>query len=382
MCNPPQPGTPGPSTPPSDTPPDWESITLPAAHILAHLTDAHCHPTDLSPSTETYDAVQLGGLAAMAVCDDQSAVAALGAARGWAEGEVGPGKGRVVAAFGYHPWFSHRFSLHDPAPPKEEHYLEVFAPKPALAAQLGDFLPLLPEPESFSARLERIRSDVVAARAAGRLAMVGEIGLDSAARVRIWPRTRDESSVLTPFRTTLAHQTALARAQLALAVELGVPASVHCVAASGPTLRLLESVRAADARFSRINIDMHSCGGWKPEFLAQAARTMPNLYFSPSVLLTARSPAGAAAVRAIPRDRVLVESDLHDVAQSTRLVWASVLWVAACRGWRVESAEQWEGVEEEDDEFDEKGRLVERAEGEVWAVRTIERNWARFMGLI
>lgn len=214
--------------------------------------------------------------------------------------------------------------------------------------------------------------------------MVGEIGLDSAARVRIWPRSRDEQSVLTPFRTTLAHQTALAKAQLALAVELGVPASVHCVAASGPTLRLLEGVRATDPpRFSRINIDMHSCGGWKPEFLAQAARTMPNLYFSPSVLLTARSPAGAAAVRAIPRDRVLVESDLHDVTQSTRLVWAAVLWVSACRGWRVEEGdEEWDGVEEEEDEFDEKGRLVERAEGEVWAVRTIERNWARFMGLI
>ncbi|TXT06154.1 hypothetical protein VHUM_03627 [Vanrija humicola] len=321
----------------------------------------------------------------MAVCDDQGAVSDLGAARGWADGELAAGRaGRVVAAFGYHPWFSHRFSLHDPAPDKAAHYAEVFAPKPALAGQLDEFLPLLPEPEAFSTRLERIRADITAARAAGRLAMVGEIGLDSAARVRIWPRTRDEASVLTPFRTTLAHQTALARLQLALAVELGVPASVHCVAASGPTLRLLESVRADDpARWSAINVDMHSCGGWKPEFLAQAARTMPNLYFSPSVLLTARSPAGAAAVRAIPRDRVLVESDLHDVAQSTRLVWAAVLWVAACRGWRVETGDEtWDAVEEEDDEFDDKGRLVERAETDVWAVKTLERNWARFMRLI
>ncbi|KAL1409443.1 Cut9-interacting protein scn1 [Vanrija albida] len=320
MCNP---AAPGPSTPPvpeGDAPPDWETLALPPAHILAHC---------------------------------------------------------------YHPWYVHRFSLHDPPPAKAEHYAEVFAPKPALAAQLPDFLPLLPEPEAFAPRLERIRADVLAARGAGRLAMVGEIGLDSAARVRIWPQSPGQASTLTPFRTTLAHQTEIARRQLALAVELGAPVSMHCVAASGPTLRLLEGVRAADARFGAINVDMHSCGGWKPEFLAQAARTMPNLYFSPSVLLTARSPAGAAAVRAIPRDRVLVESDLHDVAQSTRLVWAAVLWVAGCRGWRVEGgSERWEGVEEEDDEFDDRGRLVERAEGEVWAVRTIERNWARFVGLI
>lgn len=50
---------------------------------LTAVTDAHCHPTDLSPSDDEYAAVSLGGLAAMATNDDQEAVRALASKRGW-----------------------------------------------------------------------------------------------------------------------------------------------------------------------------------------------------------------------------------------------------------------------------------------------------------
>lgn len=109
---------------------------------------------------------------------------------------------------------------------------------------------------------------------------------------------------------------------------------------------------------------------------------------------------------------MLVESDTHDVTQSTRLVWAATVWIAQVKGWKiegkdpgiweegwsaddlVETDEEWErrqsgcrtvGIQKGDGKGKNKGtqgKKREEAEEEVWTVRTLERNWARFMGLI
>jgi hypothetical protein len=48
------------------------------------VTDAHCHPTDLDQTQETYDTVALGGIASMAtIPEDQAKVASLAKERGW-----------------------------------------------------------------------------------------------------------------------------------------------------------------------------------------------------------------------------------------------------------------------------------------------------------
>jgi Tat protein secretion system quality control protein TatD with DNase activity len=182
----------------------------------------------------------------------------------------------------------------------------------------------------------------------------------------------------------MSHQVAIARAQLEVAIDLGVPVSLHCVSASGATLELLQAARKAHGhRFSRINICIHSCGGMSSAFLSQAAKVLPNTFFSPSVTVTARSNGAAESVRVIPRDRLLVESDAPDARELTRIVWAAVEWVAECRGWRVEGEDtpEWEDLDEEE-EYDDRGRIRVMPENEVWAVRTLERNWARFMGLV
>ena len=147
------------------------------------------------------------------------------------------------------------------------------------------------------------------------------------------------------------------------------------------------------ARFAAINVDLHSGGGWSPEFWAQAEvrellflsrlilptprlaiqtdrpsltkqRALPNLYASPSIAITARSPAAASLIRAISRDRMLVESDSADVRHSTRLVWGATEWIARCKGWALEDTDADEGDE-----------------GSEWVVRVLERNWERFMRL-
>ena len=68
------------------------------------MTDAHCHPTDLTHKPEIYDEVPLGGLASMGTTvEDQEKVYELGRQRGWKEGSISRGikEGvKVVSCFG------------------------------------------------------------------------------------------------------------------------------------------------------------------------------------------------------------------------------------------------------------------------------------------
>lgn len=295
------------------------------------VTDAHVHPTDKSPSANDYDAVPLGCLAAMST-HDQDGVKAVA------------GRSDIVPCFGYHPWFVHRYYLGAP-PTKRDHYMGVLCPKKKQMKEFDALLPQLPEPESFGPLIDAMRENI---RSCG--AIVGEIGLDSTARMRVWS---GGTGTLTPFRTAMAHQTALCKLQLDLADELGVPASLHCVNASGAIMELLKGHRS--------NACIHSCGGMSPDFVTQLAR-MPNIYFSPSILITAR--LGDEVVRAVPRDRMLVESDTSNIADISRLVWAAVVWIARCKEWKLESIDD--------------GACG--AGDDVWTVQTLERNWCRFLG--
>ncbi|ODN78304.1 hypothetical protein L202_03948 [Cryptococcus amylolentus CBS 6039] len=408
-------------------PPDWETIDLPPDYILAHLTDAHCHPTDLTHPPEVYDAVKLGGLAGMAtVREDQDKVRDLSLEREWMgggggrKGKEGRGVGVVACFVGYHPWFTHRYTFSPPEslPSKEEHYTSLFFPASSSSSTsstpqsekqsqdrhlLSTLLPYMPEPLPFQPMLAKLREDLKKSLGEGRLTMLGEVGLDGSARMR-WPvgakhlhpdyqdpkgegEEEEEWRRLTPFKVPLPHQRAILQAQIDIAIELGVNVSLHSVACSGPTMDALMEVKK----------------NYGERFLRRVNKHLPNLFISPSIPITSRSPHAPALIRAIPRNRMLVESDCHDVRLVTRFVWGVVRWVGEVRGWSVEGLEPWPGAgarggggrggggeggiqegdwemqEEEDEVYDEKGRLVE---GPVWTVRQVERNWARFMRLI
>jgi TatD family hydrolase len=144
--------------------------------------------------------------------------------------------------------------------------------------------------------VEELQERVVGACAETRkrLRAIGECGLDFA-RART-PESRD-------------HQLAVFRAQLELARATGLPLSIHCVRAQGPMLDLLRE-RPTPASV------MHAFSG-----SAQSARALVEaghyISFAANVCVPNARKVIAAA-RAVPDDRLLLETDTPDQTPPSR----------------------------------------------------------------
>lgn len=117
-------------------------------------------------------------------------------------------------------------------------------------------------------------------------ASVGEMGLDR------WIEGHD-----------LAAQEAAFRVQLALAVELDRPLTIHCVRAIGP---LMDLVRALP--LPRRGFLLHSWNG-PVELVPELVRRGTYFSFSAHHLRPTKADLRAQFASAIPADRVLVETD-------------------------------------------------------------------------
>lgn len=131
-------------------------------------------------------------------------------------------------------------------------------------------------------------------------ALVGEVGVDRAAVI---PGSR--------ARVRFDHQMALLRQQLAVAAELGRPVSIHCVRGYGHLLQLFAGL-PRDGGGCPPAVMLHSYGG-SPEDVARFCR-LPDIgrrfFFSFSSAINGRAPDKMAArIRAVPDDRLLLESD-------------------------------------------------------------------------
>lgn len=195
--------------------------------------------------------------------EDQSKVAALARSR----------PDRIVPAFGYHPWWAHRISLSTPAGTVLDHtahYRALFLlgsssstsqpPNSALESAFARLLPTLPSPIP----LADVLADVRAHLTEFPTAMLGEVGIDRAARIPF--SQADESDggnngqTLSPFSTPFAHQLAILEAQLSLAVELRRNVSLHSVKAPAQTRALFDRMAATHgAAWFAISVDVHSC---------------------------------------------------------------------------------------------------------------------------
>ncbi|KAB8073382.1 hypothetical protein BDV29DRAFT_175615 [Aspergillus leporis] len=367
--------------------------------------DAHCHPTDTMSSIADIPKMRATTLTIMATRgEDQDLVhqTATPLKDGQPSSFPGQGTGRVLPCFGWHPWFSHQI-LNDTGKTepevalesdrKQAHYSKVLTPSPD-----DLFISALPDPKPLSQLISETRERLLAHPAA----LVGEVGLDRAFRLpQSWTQeeteNRDstmtpgsrEGRTLSPHRVQLEHQKAVLEAQLRLAGELRRPVSVHSVQAHGAVFDLFKKLwsgherkkpsgRERARRYSAANahaesdaeeeqqelhkaeepplpfpprICMHSYSG-PVEPLKQFlnASNPSDIYFSFSSVINFNGPTPQKVVeviKALPDDRILIESDLHTAGQQMDDLLEEVArQICELRGWDLHQgvqrlAENW-----------------------------------------
>lgn len=127
------------------------------------------------------------------------------------------------------------------------------------------------------------------ALSSGGAVALGECGLDA-------PSSEAGAS--------MARQVAVLSAQLALARRYGLPVLLHCLGAHGPLLALLEAEPLPAGGI------LHSWSG-SAEQVAPFARLGLGFAFAGPITFE-RARRGPAAVRAVPRDLLLLETDAPD----------------------------------------------------------------------
>lgn len=275
---------------------DERAVPVSAAWDLPALLDSHRHygpiarpGTDaVAPPLPNPDEV-LAALAARVSCIcavspriDWSHVAALAAADAAHAAAVGgpEAKPRVVPGFGVHPWFA-------------DHTIPRDAEEPAAG-------------EPWDAALRRLL-------AAHPTAMVAEIGLDKACAA------------------DFAVQLRVFQQQLDIAAELGRAVSVHCVRAFGPMLdeftrRPVEKLPPA--------VVLHGYSGsadFAKSLLKLSKKRGARFFFGVAAATTGRLAHCDPLLRALPADRIVLESDAHTGDDQALCLAAAVeMLTAAC----------------------------------------------------
>lgn len=357
--------------------------------------DAHCHPTDTLATLRQIPDMKAKVLTVMATrAQDQELVAKAADDLGITgkdsiESLAGSSNAhKILPAFGWHPWFSHQ--MFDEAEydgssalnseQKILHYQNVLAPK----SEDQTFLQSLPDPRPFGHFIRQTRDYLLRYP----LALIGEVGLDKSFRIPenwlpddgcrcgeqrergLTPGGRDGRK-LSPYRVSMSHQKKVLLAQLALAGELQRAVSVHGVQAHGVLYETLaqtwkgyEKKKASkkDRRKADLTapgsfqsededsgpkpypprICLHSFSGPAETVKQYIASTVPcEVFFSFSTTINAWVEHGEgkveAAVKMVPDDRIVVESDLHTAGdRMDAYLEEGVRKICAVKGWPLE----------------------------------------------
>lgn len=264
---------------------------------------------------------------------------------------------------------------------KEAHYQSVLTPKP----EDPDFLKALPNPRPFGEFIDQTRGYLKRYP----LALVGEVGLDRSFRIpEAWlpgeVEHRDdaltpggrEGRKLSPYSVSMDHQKKVLSAQLRLAGEMQRAVSVHGVAAHGhvhdtvaetwkgherkATSKKGKKRAQAEAKLRSSlpddenqpeesapkpyppRICLHSFSGPAETVKQYAAPNVPcEVFFSFSTTINAWSDNAngkvEAAVKAVPEDRILIESDLHTAGDRMDFYLEQIVHkICAVRGWELD----------------------------------------------
>lgn len=262
------------------------------------LCDAHCHPTD-TPSSLSL----VASLPARLICmstriDDVDLVDRIAHYP------------NVIPAYGLHPWFSYTVSFEDGIT-KEEHYLQVFSERPS-----PDDIAQLPVPISFEKHMQRLERGLKQYPRA----IVGEVGLDRAFRVKL-------NGVLTRYRVNMGHQRRILAAQLQLAADHGRSVSMHGVQSH-------QALFEECSKFCLHSLCLHSYSGSADFYANQWLKLSYPVYVSVAVLINGKSPRKLnSMLSGVPADRVLTESDFHDATGIIELLEQSYEILAGYYGW-------------------------------------------------
>ncbi|KAJ3072628.1 hypothetical protein HDU98_003206 [Podochytrium sp. JEL0797] len=291
------------------SPPPLPPIPYLPPEAWSHIHDVHCHVIETPSTLASLPTLQTSKLWLMGTKpSDWPLIEQCGSAVSMAT--------RVVQAFGIHPWFAHQ------------------------TIDSGESLAAL-----------RILLDRHPA------SFVGEIGLDGVATHPGTAMKYDMTQQLDSFRS-----------QWALAAELKRPVSVHAVGCFGKLeeffAECLRDVPKDVSRKQREKLkkaglvveeeDEHpSLAKWPPAIMLHSysgsVESIRNIsryptavasrfYFSFSHFVNSRTPFERMRekIRAVPDDRILVESDLHNVERVDEAVALAVELVARAKGWSLE----------------------------------------------
>ncbi|KAH0536723.1 hypothetical protein FGG08_006431 [Glutinoglossum americanum] len=355
--------------------------------------DAHCHPTDCMPLVSAISNMKCRVLTVMSTrAQDQELVAQIAETYPLRDERVSA-PAQVLPSFGWHPWFSHQIYDDGSVPEyqhvdtaeqdnlKISHYQAVLVPSPTDQ----EFLRSLPYPQPLSKFIAQTKEYLERYPTA----LVGEVGLDRSFRLpSAWSPGQEgvrdsgltpggrEGRRLSPYRVRIEHQQMVLKSQLSLAAEMQRAVSVHGVQAHGAVFDTLRetwkgfekeiiSKRLWKRRGDAPGSDIDHCDDTLEEELSQGSKNFPprvclhsysgpleplKQYLHPSVpaevffsfssvinLTATASLKVADVIRAVPDDRLLIESDLHcaggEMDQRLEEVARSICLI---KGWTLE----------------------------------------------